>query len=500
MTVSYQKIKTLGDLKKSGWESVSVKEEMRRNLITKMQNGETLFPGILGYDKTVIPQLQHAILAKHDTLLLGLRGQAKSRILRMLINFLDEYMPIVAGSEINDDPFHPISKYARELLEKKGDDTPIEWVHRSNRYAEKLATPDTTVADLIGDIDPIKAATRKITLADEEVINFGIIPRTNRGIFAINELPDLQPRIQVALLNIMQERDIQIRGFNIRIPLDISIFFSANPEDYTNRGNIITPLKDRIDAQIITHYPRTIDIGMQITEQEAWISRESDVKVIIPHFIREIIEEMAFNARESEYVDQKSGVSARLTITAMELLVSSAERRALMNNEKKTYVRIADLYHSLPALTGKLELVYEGEQEGAINVAKHMIGKAINKVYVRYFPNPQLRDDEGNNDYSDIVEWFSRGNKVELPDNITLKEYQKALKSVNGLEDFVKEHSTKIEDKEELLVLMDFALEALHQNSVLGKDDLDDQRSFTDMVGSMLGDLGDIDNDFGDFE
>ncbi|HKJ32565.1 MAG TPA: AAA family ATPase, partial [Balneolales bacterium] len=336
MTESFQKIKTLGDLKESGWESLSVKEEMRRNLIKKMHDNETLFPGILGFEKTVIPQIQHALLAKHDVLLLGLRGQAKSRLLRLMINFLDEYMPVVDGSEINDDPYHPLSKYAREIIKEKGDKTPIKWIHRSNRYAEKLATPDTTVADLIGDIDPIKAATRKITLADEEVINFGIIPRTNRGIFAINELPDLQPRIQVALLNIMQERDIQIRGFNIRIPLDIAIFFSANPEDYTNRGNIITPLKDRIDAQIITHYPKTIDIGMEITDQEAWTKRDNGVEVIIPHFIREIIEEMAFNARESEYIDQKSGVSARLTITAMELLVSSAERRALMNNEKKT--------------------------------------------------------------------------------------------------------------------------------------------------------------------
>jgi len=500
MTESFQKIKTLGDLKESGWESLSVKEEMRRNLIKKMHDNETLFPGILGFEKTVIPQIQHALLAKHDVLLLGLRGQAKSRLLRLMINFLDEYMPVVDGSEINDDPYHPLSKYAREIIKEKGDKTPIKWIHRSNRYAEKLATPDTTVADLIGDIDPIKAATRKITLADEEVINFGIIPRTNRGIFAINELPDLQPRIQVALLNIMQERDIQIRGFNIRIPLDIAIFFSANPEDYTNRGNIITPLKDRIDAQIITHYPKTIDIGMEITDQEAWTKRDNGVEVIIPHFIREIIEEMAFNARESEYIDQKSGVSARLTITAMELLVSSAERRALMNNEKKTIVRIADLYHSLPGLTGKLELVYEGEQEGAVNVAKHVIGKAINKVYVRYFPNPQLRDKEGKNDYSDIISWFSRGNKVDLPDNLDLKTYKKALKGVEGLENFVKKNSSKLDNEEEKLVLMDFVLEALHQNSVLGKDDLDDQRSFTDMVGSMLSDLGDLGGEFDDFE
>jgi len=314
-------IKTLGELKRSGWQSVSVKEEMRRNLIRKMREGDEIFPGIYGYEKTVIPQLQNAILSHHDVLLLGLRGQAKSKILRLLVTLLDEYMPIIAGSEINDDPINPVSLHSRNLIDEKGDDTPIEWIHRSNRYGEKLATPDTTVADLIGDIDPIKAATRRLTLADEEIIHFGLIPRTNRGIFVINELPDLQPRIQVALLNIMQERDIQIRGFNIRIPLDVSIFFSANPEDYTNRGNIITPLKDRIDSQIITHYPRSIDIGMRITEQEAWTNRDNNIEIEIPHFIRQVVEETAVFARDSEYVDQKSGVSARMTITEIENII-----------------------------------------------------------------------------------------------------------------------------------------------------------------------------------
>lgn len=498
--VDHHKILTLGQLKKSNWQSVSVKEEMRRNLISKIQNGEALFPGILGYDKTVIPELNHAILAKHDTLLLGLRGQAKSKILRLMIQLLDEYLPIVSGSEINDDPFHPLSKYACNLIEEKGDDTPIEWIHRSMRYAEKLATPDTSVADLIGDVDPIKAATRKITLADEEVINFGLIPRTNRGIFVINELPDLQPRIQVALLNIMQERDIQIRGFNVRIPLDVAIFFSANPEDYTNRGNIITPLKDRIDSQIITHYPKSIEIGMEITMQEAWMKRDGGIEIGIPHFMKEIVEQIAIHARDSEYVDQKSGVSARLTITAMEAIVSSAERRALMNHEKKTLARITDLYHAIPALTGKLELVYEGEQEGAINVAKHLIGKALNSIFKKYFPDPQKKDTNGENEYSEVVKWFAEGNKLDLSDHLNSKEYSKKLNSVDGLKKFTQKYYKAGKNKDELLVMMDFVLEALHQNSMLGKEDLDDKRLFTDMVGSMLGSLGDLGEEFDDFE
>lgn len=499
MSVSKDKITTLGELKKSGWKSLSVKEEMRQNLIAKMKKGDTLFPGILGYEKTVIPQFVHAILAKHDTLLLGLRGQAKSKMLRMLVDFLDEYIPVVTGSEIHDDPYHPLSKYAKNLIKEKGDKTPIEWVHRSLRYAEKLATPDTSVADLIGDIDPIKAATRKITLADEEVINFGLIPRTNRGIFVINELPDLQPRIQVALLNIMQERDIQIRGFNVRIPLDVAIFFSANPEDYTNRGNIITPLKDRIDSQIITHYPKSIEIGLEISNQEAWTERDTKVAVTIPHFIREIVEQIAVHARNSEYVDQKSGVSARLTITALEAIVSSAERRCFLNKETKTIARIADLYHTVLALTGKLELVYEGEQEGAINVAKHLIGKALNTVFRAYFPDPQKKNEKGENEYTEIVKWFADGNKLDIPDDLSLKKYEKALMSVKGLEKFTSKYFKSGKNKEELLVMMDFVLEALHQNSMLGKEDLDDQRLFTDMVGSMLGSLGDLGDEFDDF-
>ncbi len=494
-------VSTLGELKKSGWESRSVKEELRANLISAIQNGDQLFEGIHGYDKTVIPQIQHAILSRHDMILLGLRGQAKTRILRSMVQFLDEYIPVVKGSSINDDPLNPISKFAKEKIEENGDDTEITWLHRSYRYGEKLATPDTTVADLIGDIDPIKAATKKLDLADENVINFGLIPRTNRGIFVINELPDLQPRIQVALLNIMQERDIQIRGFNIRMPIDVAMGFSANPEDYTNRGNIITPLKDRIDSQIITHYPREINIGVEITKQEAWQNRNSEIEVEISDVYREIIEQAAFEARDSEYIDQKSGVSTRMTITAMEQVFSSAERRAIMNGENKAHVRIADIFHMVPALTGKLELVYEGEQEGAINVAKHVIGKAINKTFKNKFPDPQSKAEEVKEMYKSITDWFADGNEVSLPDSLPFNQYKKELEKVSGLEKFVTKHNKNLKD-DELYVYMDLVLEALYQNSQLSKQDMDDESTYTDMLGSMFSSIGGLDDeeDFEDFD
>ncbi len=498
---NHEKIKTLNELKKSGWESVSVKEEMRRNLIRMKQENVELFPGIIGYEKTVLPQLEHAILAKHDLILLGLRGQAKTKILRMMTRFLDEYIPVVEGSEINDDPLNPVSRYAKDIIKEKGEDTPVQWLHRSLRYGEKLATPDTTVADLIGDIDPIKAAAQKLNLADENVINYGLVPRTNRGLFVINELPDLQPRIQVALLNIMQERDIQIRGFNIRIPLDVSMAFSANPEDYTNRGNIITPLKDRIDAQVVTHYPQDVETGMKITEQESNAFRNGSVRVTIHPLYRELIEEVAFQARRSEYVDQKSGVSTRMTITAMEQVYSAAERRALSNNESETRIRVSDLFYMVPALTGKMELVYEGEQEGVINVAKHIIGKAVTGTFRRYFPDPQRKEGE-ESPYSEILNWFSIGNEIEIPDLLAEKEYQKELQKVDGLQKIVKKHVQKSGDN--VYVLMDMVLEGLHQNSMLGKEDMDQKRSFSDMLGSMLGGMRDFgdedDDDFDDFD
>lgn len=489
-----EEVRTLGALKESGWESVSVKEEIRRNLIDRIRSGEPLFPGILGYDKSVIPQIQHALLARHDLILLGLRGQAKTRILRMLANFLDEYMPVVEGSEIHDDPYNPVSRHARELVAEKGEDTPIRWVHRSERYGEKLATPDTTVADLIGDIDPIKAAAQKLTLADEKVINFGLIPRANRGIFAINELPDLQPRIQVSLLNIMQERDIQIRGFNVRIPLDVAMVFSANPEDYTNRGNIITPLKDRIDSQIMTHYPRDLEIGMQITEQEAWMQRNGHTRVQIPEIIRQVIEQAAMEARRSEYIDQKSGVSTRMTITAMEQLISSAERRALAHGEEETRARVTDIYHMVPALTGKMELVYEGEQEGAVNVARHIIGKALKQVFGRHFPDPkeQKKGDE-ESEYRPVLDWFSSGESLELHDEMDEESYRNALDAVPGLNKLAEKYLDGA-PAEDSYVLMDLILEGLHQHSMLGKEEMDEGRSYTDMLDSMLGSMGDIDD------
>ena len=494
MSNSLREIKTLGELKRSSWESVPVKEEIRRNLIRKIQSGETLFPEIIGYDQSVIPELQHALLAKHDFILLGLRGQAKTKILRQLHLFLDEYMPVVKGSEINDDPLNPVSKQARERIAEEGDNTAIEWIHRRHRYGEKLATPDTAVADLIGDIDPIKAAAQKLTLADENVINFGLIPRTNRGVFAINEHPDLQPRIQVALLNIMQERDIQIRGFNVRIPLDVLMVFSANPEDYTNRGNIITPLKDRIDAQILTHYPRKMNNGLKITAQEAWVERDGKSAIEVPPVMKKLLEQIAFQARESEYIDQKSGVSTRMTITAMEQLISSAERRALLTEEEGTTVRITDLFHVVPALTGKLELVYEGEQEGALNVAKHLIGKAIKELFTEYFPDPEAEKKQDEESiYQPVLDWFADGNTLDIADDMAHNNYRSALENIDGLSKIVEEHG-QIKETEEKLLMMDFVIEGLHQHSMLGKEELDTGRTYSDMLGSMLGSMDNLDD------
>jgi len=484
-----EKVSSLGDLKEIGWESVSVKEEMRKNLIARMKSDQVTFDGILGYEETVIPQIQQAILAKHDFILLGLRGQGKTRLLRQMIYLLDEYMPIVKGSVINDDPFRPLSRFACETLQDMGDDTPISWVSREERFSEKLATPDTTVSDLIGDIDPIKAASQKLDLSHEDSINFGLIPRSNRGIFIINELPDLQPRIQVALLNIMQERDIQIRGFKFRMPLDVCMAFSANPEDYTNRGNIITPLKDRIDAQIITHYPKDIETAIKITAQESWAQREMSVEIQIPDVFRHILEQVAFEARSSEYIDQKSGVSTRMTITAMEQMVSAAERRALLLGVDKTQIRVSDLYHIIPALTGKLELVYEGEQEGAINVAKLIVGKAIVKVYKSHFPDPSKRNEESPSIYEPIGLHFELGNELILGDHIKDEEYREALNEVKGLQSAVTGVMGEATNELDIVAWMDITLEALHQHSMLGKEEINQTTKYTDMLGSMLDQL-----------
>ncbi|NTV45719.1 MAG: sigma 54-interacting transcriptional regulator [Chlorobiales bacterium] len=484
----YTKAKTIADLKRMGYHTRSVKDEIRENLIAKLKSGEEIFPGIVGYERTVLPQLQNALLSKHDIILLGLRGQAKTKIIRLLVTLLDEFIPIIKGSEINDDPFNPLSKYGREKVLHEGDNVDIEWLHRSERFSEKLATPDVTIADLIGDIDPIKAATQRLTYADESVIHYGLIPRTNRGIFAINELPDLQPRIQVGLLNIMQEKDIQIRGFQVRIPLDIFIIYSANPEDYTNRGNIITPLKDRIDSQIITHYPKTVEIGIKITDQEAWINRPSEGHVRIPYYFKEIIEHTAFEARKSEFVDQKSGVSARLTISALENLVSNAERRAIINNESNVVVRISDIFCAIPAITGKIELVYEGEQEGIINVSRALVGKAINQVFKKYCPDPNKKT-QGQSAYSTIVGWFSKGNQVDILDDMKFDDYFNTLDKVKGLREMA-EKTLNPQNKEELASAMELIIEGLHQNSMVGKDELDSSRTYSDMIGKIMSSVG----------
>jgi magnesium chelatase subunit I len=487
---------TLGELRKSGYTVQPVKDELRNNLIRKLNAKEDLFPGIIGYEKTVIPAIVNAILAKHDIILLGLRGQAKSRIVRMLPGLLDEYVPVIKGSEINDNPFHPISKYAVDLVQQCGDATAIEWLHRERRFGEKLATPDVTIADLIGDIDPIKAAAQRLHYAHEGAIHFGIIPRTNRGIFAINELPDLQPRIQVGLFNILEEKDIQIRGFNIRIPLDIMVVFTANPEDYTNRGNLITPLKDRIDSQILTHYPRSLEDAIRITEQEAHIQRDQR-EIRIPQFFKEIIEQIAFEARKSEFVDQKSGVSARLTISAMENLVSNAERRAIMLKEKVVVPRICDLPHVLPGLTGKIELVFEGEQEGSVKVSKALVGKAVRETFKKYFPDPlkkrtrasqegQARQSSEDPEYGKLIYWFESGNKTEIADDMPLDTYKRELDRVKGLREFTMRHMPGLDDTYELPSVMEFVLDGLHQNSKIAKDEVDHVTSYKDMVGSIF--------------
>lgn len=491
----HSSINTLAGLKKSGWKPQSVKEEIRANLISRIKSGEPIFKGIQGYDKTVIPQIVNALLAKHDFILLGLRGQAKTKILRLLSTLLDDFIPFIEGTELRENPFAPESTFAKQLVEKLGDKTPIAWLPRDKRYAEKLATPDTNVSDLIGDIDPIKAASNKLSLSDEKAINFGLIPRSNRGIFAINELPDLQPRIQVALLNIMQERDIQIRGFSLRVPIDVLMVFSANPEDYTNRGNIITPLKDRIDAQIITHYPKEREIGVTITQEQAWVLRGDLVKVKVPYAYREIVEQVAIEARHSEYIDQKSGVSARMSISAMEMIISAAEARALRNGESETTLRLTDLYHMTPALTGKLELVYEGEMEGPANVARHLIGKAILNVYTNYFPDPskKSKDKSKKSDYVQIQDWFSSGNRIDLHENDSDQKYHEELSKVEGLNSLIASH-LNIPGVEATL-FMDMALEAMHQHSLLSKTDLDQDVQYSDMMDSLLGGLSGSDED-----
>ena len=517
-------IHTLGELRASGYRVRSVKDEMRANLLAKIARSETTFPGIHGYERTVIPALHNAILSRHDVILLGLRGQAKTRILRSLTSLLDEHIPTIDGCEINDSPYQPTCKRCRRLAAEKGDELPIAWISRDLRYREKLATPDVTVADLVGDIDPIKAANQRLTYADEEVIHYGIIPRTNRGIFAINELPDLAPRIQVALLNILEERDLQIRGFPVRIPMDVVLVFSANPEDYTSRGNIITPLKDRIDSQILTHYPQSVETARRITDQEAWLDRDAGTTIDIPVYVRDLVESIAFVARGSELVDQSSGVSARLTIAAIELLQSNLERRAALTRDKYVFPRLADLNMVLPAITGKVEMVYEGEQQGAEVVARKLIGEAVGKLFTAKFPaieragvgeraarerrgygeidhddlddmfagrrskkkEPPQREEPqpaapSEAGYESILAWFADGNKITLSDEQPFAEYFRELNRVPRLGDVARKYAGPKRDEEQAF-WMEMVLEGLHQALRLAREDLDSTITFQELM------------------
>ncbi|HVF58235.1 MAG TPA: magnesium chelatase [Thermoanaerobaculia bacterium] len=479
---------TLGELRASGYRPRTVKRELRDNLRARLAAGGPLFPGILGYDRTVIPGVVNALLAEHDFILLGLRGQAKTRILRALVTLLDEAVPVLAGTELNDDPLAPISTHGKRIVAEAGDEAPVEWLGREERYNEKLATPDVSIADLLGDIDPIKAATRRLTFADPEVIHFGIVPRTNRGIFAINELPDLAPRIQVGLFNLLEERDLQIRGFPVRIPLDLLMVFSANPEDYTNRGSIITPLKDRISSQILTHYPPSREVAADITRQEAWTERDQP-GVSIPEEARLLIEEIGFAARESDLVDQSSGVSARVSISAMELLVSNLERRALGTGDRPVTPRLCDFHMLLPAITGKVEMVYEGEQQGAEVVARRLIGQAVKKLFEGRFPEVTKEVGSGGEDdrgpYAPIVRWFAEGNEVTIADEQPFADYERELKRVPGLWDLAGRYGNG-KAREEQAWAAEMVLEGLHQHLKLARHDLDSQVSYKEMIKFQL--------------
>ncbi len=455
---------TLGELKASGHKQVSVKDELRANLIKKLRAGETLFPGIIGYSETVIPQLVNAILARHNIILLGLRGQAKSRIIRQLSELLDESIPVIAGSEVNDDPFHPISAYGRGQLELHGDKLPIAWVNRDQRFVEKLATPDVTIADIIGDVDPIKAAKGGHLLSDELTIHYGLLPRANRGIFAINELPDLAGKIQVGLFNIMQEGDVQIKGYPVRLQLDVMLIFSANPEDYTARGKIITPLKDRIGAEITTHYPSELPTAIQITRQEAWVERDGlNEHLHIPEFLREVVEQIAFEARDDQRVDKHSGVSQRLPITVIESVISNAERRALLTGEDDIVPRVSDVYAAIPSMTGKMELEYEGEQIGANRIAKDLIKRAAGEIFEGYFVGI---------DFARTVQWFDEGNNLRLADTASAEECRRLLDAVPELvETSVIPFDFKKSDQAQLVAACEFVLEGLFAQNKISRNE-----------------------------
>jgi len=462
---SNERPKTLGELKQSGYQSVPVKDELRANLIAKLRGGEKLFRGIVGYDETVIPQLVNAILARHNVILLGLRGQAKSRIIRQLTELLDDEIPIIRGSEVNDDPFQPISAYGRQTLELHGDSTPIDWIERDSRFVEKLATPDVTIADIIGDVDPIKAAKGGHLLSDELTIHYGLLPRANRGIFAINELPDLAGKIQVGLFNIMQEGDVQIKGYPVRLPLDVMLVFSANPEDYTARGKIITPLKDRIGTEIMTHYPAELQTAVEITRQEAWLNRAgfTGANLQVPEFIRELVEQIAFEARDDNRVDKHSGVSQRMPITVIESMLSNAERRALLTRENEIVPRISDVYAAIPSMTGKMELEYEGEQIGANRIAKDLIKRAAGEIFEGYFVGI---------DFAQTVQWFEEGNNLRLADTAAADECRTLLEAVPELIDTaVIPFDFKSADTAQLVAACEFVLEGLYAQNKISRNE-----------------------------
>ncbi len=479
-------IRTLGELKAANYISKSIKDELRNNLRNKIIAGIPVFEGVYGFENTVIPELERAILSRHNINLLGLRGQAKTRLARKMVELLDEYIPVVAGSEINDDPLKPISRFAKDLIAEQGDKTPIEWLHRNDRFFEKLATPDVTVADLIGDVDPIKAANLKLSYADDRVIHFGMIPRANRCLFVINELPDLQARIQVALFNILQEGDVQIRGYKVRLPLDMQFVFTANPEDYTNRGSIVTPLKDRIGSQILTHYPESIKVARLITEQEARFDILQSETVYVPSLAKDLLEQISFEARENEFIDNKSGVSARMSITAMENLISTAERRALKAGQVKTTVRLSDFMGIIPAITGKVELVYEGEQEGAASVAMNLIADAVKRLFPSYFPRiEKLEKDKKASPYAEIVEYFMNESGLEIMDEATDEEYQTELDAVKPLEALVQKYQAEF-PKEDRYFLKELLLWGLVEYKKLSKDRFTEGFQFSDLFGNYV--------------
>lgn len=480
------KIKTLGQLKASEYQPRSIKQELRENLLTHLKKGTTVFEGIYGYENTVIPAVERALLAGHNLNFLGLRGQAKTRMARQMTTLLDEYIPAVAGSELADDPLAPISRQAKEIIAEKGDATPLRWIHRSERYYEKLATPDVTVADLIGDVDPIKAANLKLPYSDERTLHFGMIPRAHRSIFVINELPDLQARLQVALFNILQEGDIQIRGFQLRLPLDVQFVFTANPEDYTNRGSIVTPLKDRIGSQILTHYPEDLATARKITAQEARLNADQQKAVKLPDVAYDLLEQISFEARDNEYVDAESGVSARLTISALENLVSAAERRNLINGSKQTTVRLSDFLAIVPAITGKVELVYEGDQAGAQTVAEHLIATAVKRLTERYFPPlGKLKASDEESPYKALIDHFGGGHSLELLLDASDKEYRQTLESVAPLEKLRQQYLKEV-PREDQPFWLEMLLWSLAEHNKLERQELRQSISFSDLFSSYL--------------